>query len=254
MSENESDGVTPDQASGTVVKAASDLGWRAALPDDLKNHDMVKSYTKPGDLVQDYIKIKQEAGKLARIPDEQATDEEKTSFFEKLGYPKDGKYGFQKPEGIPDNAFDTEALSGFEKMAGDLRLTKSQAEGLYNWYNTYVGKKLQGVTSAASEAMESLKQEWAGDSFDKNVSIASRAFKEVCSSEVGTAFTEFINTREVDGLKLGNHPLFLKYFYELGKSVLEDSASVKKAQIDTSGAKDEDAIAAKMFPSMVSKK
>ena len=257
MSENASEGAAPDQAGGTVEKVASDLGWRAALPDNLKNHDMVKNYTKPGDLVQDYIKTKQEAGKLTKIPDEQATDEEKASFYEKLGYPKDGKYGFQRPEDMPENLFDKDAVSEFEKMSSGLRLTKAQAEGLYKWYNTYTNQKFQGMTNAQSKANEAaiaaLKQEWQGDSFDKNVSIASRAFREVCGSEVGKSFEEFVNTREVDGVKLGNHPLFLKYFYELGKSVLEDSASIRKSGLNAGDEKDEDAVALKMFPSMAKK-
>lgn len=253
MEVSASEGVQPPNQAVESRSVVNTGTWRDALPNDLKNHDMVKNYTKPGDLVQDYIKTKQEAGKLTKIPDEQATDDEKMAFFEKLGYPKDGKYGLQRPENIPEDRFDTEAASGFEKVAGDLKLTKSQAESLYNWYNDFSGQRLKAMEAASSAAIESLKQEWQGDSFAKNVSIASRAFKEVCATEVGTAFEEFVNTKEVDGVKLGNHPLFLKYFYELGKSVLEDSASIRKSGLNVDGEKDEDAIAAKMFPSMVKK-
>lgn len=258
MSENASEGgQSPDQA-GTSKEVVNTGTWRDALTNDLKNHELIKDFQKPSEAIQDYIKVKGELAQSVKIPDEQATDEEKASFYEKLGYPKDGKYGFQRPEDMPENLFDKDAVSEFEKVSSGLRLTKAQAEGLYKWYNTYTNQKFQGMTNAQSKANEAaiaaLKQEWQGDSFDKNVSIASRAFREVCGSEVGKSFEEFVNTREVDGVKLGNHPLFLKYFHELGKSVLEDSASIKKANPDALAERDEDAVALKMFPSMAGRK
>ena len=248
-------GETPEQAVDKTV--ATTHSWRDALPSDLKNHDLVKDFSKPGDIVRDYIRVKTEAGSLAKIPGEGASEDDRNSFYEKIGYPKDGKYGLQRPENIPEEQFDNAAMTEFEKVSGSLRLSKSQVEGLYNWYNKFSTDRLSGIESATKQATESaistLKQEWQGDSFDKNVKIATRAFREVGGGELGKSFEEFVNTKVVDGVKLGNHPLFLKYFHALGKSVLEDSGSVQGGAASAADEMDDAAIARKMFPSMVAK-
>ena len=246
-----------DQA--VVGKEVSNTGtWRDALTNDLKNHELIKNYQKPSEAIQDYIKVKGELAQAVKLPGEKATDDEKNAFYEKIGYPKDGKYGLQRPESISEEQFDPTILSEFEKVSGSLRLSKAQAEGLFNWYNKASSDRLGGIAAATKEAgdalLASLKQEWPGDSFDKNVNIAARAFREIGSGELGKSFEEFVNTKVVDGLKLGNHPLFLKYFHALGKAVLEDSGSVKRDEsFGHGGIDDNDAIARKMFPSMVAK-
>ena len=71
-----------------VTPGASDLGWRAALPDDLKNHELIKNFTKPGDAIRDYVTVKQEAAKMLKIPDDQAPEDVKNEFYAKLGIGK----------------------------------------------------------------------------------------------------------------------------------------------------------------------
>ena len=80
------------------------LGWRAALPNEFKEHEFVKTFTKPGDFVKTALEIKTERdtlnAKLASAifkPSDKATPEEITAFHKSLGVPeKADEYEFPK--------------------------------------------------------------------------------------------------------------------------------------------------------------
>jgi len=81
------------------------LGWRAALPDEWKNHDFVKTYQKPGDFVKSAFEIAQDRdGLKARLDNsipkltDQSTDAEKAAYYAAIGRPdKPEGYGIKKP-------------------------------------------------------------------------------------------------------------------------------------------------------------
>mgnify|MGYP001588601234 FL=1 len=100
---------TGDQVSQTQSDTQS-LGWRAALPDEFKDHEFVKTFQKPGDFVKSALEIKTEAdGLKARLanavikPGENASPAEITAYRLALGVPeKSTDYEFPKGEGLRD--------------------------------------------------------------------------------------------------------------------------------------------------------
>ena len=71
------------------------LGWRAGLPDDLKQNEAFTAFKTVGELGKDYLGLKAKAaeleGKLGnyvpKLPDN-ATDEDRNLYYDALGRPK----------------------------------------------------------------------------------------------------------------------------------------------------------------------
>lgn len=234
-----------DQTNNNSNPGASDLGWRAALPDDLKNHELIKNFTKPGDAIRDYVTVKQEAAKMLKIPDDQAPEDVKNEFYAKLGRPENpDKYELAKPDELPDSMYDKELAKDYAKTVFDLGLPKQKAQQLYSWYNNKIIAQIKQQKQATENLLETLKQEpdWQGDNFKKNVDIAHNAWKQIADGDD----KNFVDNAIVDGVKLGDHPKFLKLFKKLGSKISDDTALQRgggSGQVDTS----EEAIAARMF-------
>ena len=152
------------------------------------------------------------------------------------------------------------------KLAGDFAqflyergAPKSLAQDIYKWYNQMVMDSSKTVKDQEAqeavvekqkteEAVNKLKNEWVGDKFEANKAIAVQAFNKF---KIEGA-EGLLKNAKLDGVALGDHPIFLKWFYEIGKLTKDDSALIRK---EGGGAPNisEDAQAAKMFPSMVKK-
>jgi len=199
----------------TVTDQNLSLGWRAALPDHLKEHDYVKTFTKPGDFVKSALDIKTEhEGLKAKLegaifkPGENATPEEKAAFQKALGVPdKPADYEFPKAEGVEhDEKMLTWARDVFHKAG----LNKEQAAQISQQWDEFIKGIEQGMqeseTNALKEVETKLKEEWKAD-YDKNFELSTRAFKKFA----GTELSEF-----------KAHPTLVKAFFEVGKAMGED--------------------------------
>lgn len=245
------------------------IGWRAALPDEWKNHDFVKTYQKPGDFVKSAFEIAQDRdGLKARLDNsipkltDQSTDAEKAAYYAAIGRPdKPEGYGIKKPADLPEAIpYNPEIEKQFSKFAHDKGLSKTQAEELYGWYfnmakegHAIESKKqadaLAAATKAREDAIGKLKTEWAQD-FDKNKEYSVRAFKEF--AKTNPEALQLIETAKVGDVPLGDHPAFLKVFHQIGLKIFGDSATFSN---DGGGGENtpeaaERKQAAMMFPSM----
>ena len=255
-----SDGI-PDQAVVVDKTADANLGWRAALSDDLKQHPLIKDYQKPSEAIRDLVAFKESEGRKLLIPDmEKATAAEKAAYYVKLGRPeKPEGYEFTKPEGLPDEMFNPKLAGDFAQFLYEKGAPKSLAQDIYKWYNQMVidssktvkdqeAQKEAATKQVTEEAVNKLKNEWVGDKFTENTAIAVGAFKKFSNEDT----TKFLETAKIDGILLGNHPQFLKLFYEIGKLTKDDSALLHKEGSGT-GIETEESKAVTMFPSMSKK-
>jgi hypothetical protein len=62
-----------------------------------------------------------------------------------------------------------------------------------------------------------LRREW-GEAFEPTLHNANRAIAEIGGAELGKLLSE---TRMADGTRMGNHPLLVKAFAEIGKRLAE---------------------------------
>lgn len=222
--------------------------WMSSLPDEYKQNEVLAKYENIGDAAKDLVTFKSD-GNLVRIPGEDASDEDRATFYSKLGRPeKHEDYKITKPADLPkDLPYTPEIESMFKQIAFDLNLSQGQASELHGKYYDLVK---QGYADEAKEedrvveeAIGKLKDEWKGDDYKKNEAIAVRAFKKF-----GEGFESLLDEK-VGNIRLGNHPTFLKLFNKIGSEVLDDSAGDRGG----SGSKDTDSDKAKaeaMYPDM----
>lgn len=193
------------------------LGWRAALPDEYKEHEFVKTFQKPGDFVKSALDIKTEHDslktKLASAiikPGENATPEEKAAYHKALGVPdKPEEYEFPKVEGVEH---DEKMLSWARDVFHKNGLNKEQAAGISQAWDGFIKGIEQGLqeaeTNALKEVETKLKEEWKAD-YDKNFELSKRAFKKFSGAELSD---------------FKAHPTLVKAFYEVGKAMGEDTS------------------------------
>lgn len=199
------------------------LGWRAALPDELKTNEFVKTFTKPGDFVKSALDIKAEAdglkSKLANAifkPGDGSNEEEVKAFRTALGVPDtpDG-YEFPEVEGVQH---DEQMVSLFSNLFHKAGVGKEAAavisEGWDNFVKEAQAAQLQKRTQETQEAETKLKSEW-GNSYDANIELTRRSFQKFSGTDLSTF---------LDETGVGNHPVLIKAFYEIGKALGEDQS------------------------------
>lgn len=197
------------------------LGWRAALPDEYKNHDFVKTFTKPGDFVKSALEIKTERDGLKTKmdgaifkPGEGAKQEEISAFYKSLGVPeKSADYEFPKGEGVEH---DENMISWARDTFHKANLTKDQAGVISQAWDGFIqgmaNAKDESNKKAVEESTKQLKAEWGAD-YDKNLEFTKRGWKKFTD-------TEFDKFCEETGT--GNHPLLIKFIHKIGKAMGED--------------------------------
>jgi len=221
------DNLNTDHGTGELI--VNDPGnnqptWMAQLPDDLKNHEVLTRFETIGDLGRNFIDLRGKTENAIQKLGENATDEEKATFWNSIGRPESPEgYEFEKiqlPEGIP---YDEEGELAFRKFAHEIGMTSQQAAGLHKWYADRLiaaHTELEKASKAIEEkAIEDHKKEW-GAEYEANKVLAQRGYEKLGElAGVKEEFMQFMTDSE-----LRHNPLFLKVFLALGKAMSEDSS------------------------------
>jgi len=214
-----------ETGAGTGQGEGQAPAWLAQMPADLKGKEDFTSFKTIGDLGKSYLEIKGKAseadGLKAKLqtaifkPGEDAKPEEITAYRKALGVPeKPTDYEFPKREGVEH---DPKMVEFGRNVFHQANLSKDQAKIISQAWDGFV----EGVVTAdlktkeksLNEANQKLKADW-GPNFDKNMEITKRAFTKFSNQE----FTTFLESTGV-----GNHPVLVKTFYEIGKAMGEDT-------------------------------
>jgi len=203
--------------------------WMSSLPDGFKTNDVLAKFPTIGDAAKELITFKTSEGKKITIPGEDATEEQRQAFYQKLGRPEAAeKYTITKPADLPESIeYPKEIEVAFKEFAFNNGMTDAQATKAYNWYwglvkNGYEARE-QETVKATEAAVNKLKDEWKGEQFKVNTELATRAFKKFGGDS--DEIKKFITEAKVDGVVLGNHPTFLKVFAAIGKTISDSSLS-----------------------------
>lgn len=223
---------TLDVTGDQVAEGQGDqqtLGWRAELPDPLKQHEAFLPYKTKNELWNGHIdtvtKLKETEGKLANsIPKlgENPTEEEVSSFRKAVGIPEtpDG-YEFVRPD-LPEGIeVSKEIESAFRSKFHDLGIPAQAGKELYNYYmNFWLGAlKADGEAKmqAVEEGIANLEKEWGSrdsEQYKANMTLMGRAVDKFGGGDL---------KKYLDDTGLGNHPLFVKTFVQIGKAMSEDT-------------------------------
>lgn len=218
-------------APATSIQGGGDWGaMRSSLPEDLKGNPLLDPFGE-GDqpsgfegLVREHISVQHLIGgeKVAR-PTEKSSPEDWDRFFNQMGRPENAEsydFGdFQPPENVP---WDGELQKGLVEDIHAAGLSNAQANQLMRAYASRQAEAHEAalVTSnQAHESMEdSLRNEW-GLEYDANLALTMKAFNTAFGEGAGTV----AEIQLPDGSLLGDHPAFIRGFFELAGRMREDS-------------------------------
>jgi hypothetical protein len=224
--------------------------WAAQLDGDLQKNEKLTSFKTIGEMGKAFLET---SGKLENAifpPGENATDEDRAAFYNKLGRPETLEgYSISKPEGIPDEFYNTESEASFRKLSHETGLTDAQAQGLHEWYWNVLKEGIAQEQAAMEKSLNTLKDEWKGDAFKTNSELANRVFEKFGGKE--EAVQEFI-TAKVNGVPIKDHPVFVKYAYEMAKLLSDDVISTGERGSSQGVLSDEDR-AKQRFPTTYGK-
>jgi len=200
------DSVADDQSTSDEKPA-----WMAQLPGDLKDSESLTKFKNLGDLGKAYSELEGKLGSSLSIPGEEASDEERSEFYSKLGRPEtpDG-YNVKFPQ-----SFSEESVKGYKDAAFGLGLNSSQLGGVVKAMSLQAIEGLEYLqnqqTSARDSGEAALKKEW-GDDYEDNFKIVSRTLTRYGGDDLVKKFS---------AAGLGNDPDVAKFLHQVGKDQLE---------------------------------
>jgi hypothetical protein len=179
--------------------------WHGVLPKDYQGHDALKDVEGMDTLMEKFVALKGLEGRVT-VPNKDASDEEKASFFKAIGVPESmDEYGDILPE--------------YKTLFHGAKLSKAQAELLKKGHDAIAAKTKEAEQAAIdkrkAESLDSLKADWSTD-FDKNSNIANKALREYADEDTFKALKE-----RYPGLT--SDPDVVKIFHKVGKATLDDS-------------------------------
>lgn len=192
--------VVEPQATPTPTTGNDSLGWRAGLPDTLKQNEAFVPFKTVGDFAANYLEVSTKANELEKkladsipkLPDD-ASDEDRATFYSALGRPeKASEYEF---DGEDKNA--PEWTSFWKDQFHGMGLTKDQAKRLSTSFNAQIGNMVKAhndaIKAESEKAQSELKAKY-GDKYDTNVELAKRMWQKHGKEEFDKVFADGTNT------------------------------------------------------------
>lgn len=188
-------GETAEPASeGDIADSDVTPKWIYQLSKDNQGLDDLKGMNKIDDLVEDWKRLKAEAGK-AEAPPEQ--------------YELEGDF---------DNEISDQFSKFFQDAAKNAGLSQAQAKEFYQKYGEFFKTEKQRISQRRNEqyraAEEHLRKQYPGAQYNESV----KGIKDALSGLAPEGLTEVLKEKELD-----NNPLLVQWLVNVGKALGEDS-------------------------------
>lgn len=207
-----------------IDAAISDEDWRADLPDELKK--TAERFASKADAVRAIENFRKRESQV-RIPGKDATDEEKAAYRKAVGIPDKAEL-YEFPE-LPKGQELTDEIKTSRQVWGqrfhEMGIPKETAKKLASLVNEDSQKYLESqivADKAFAKAQEDvLQSEWKDD-FDKNKTLANRAFAQI-ATRAGLNLEDLAKIETKDGRFLMDRAEMLRVFAVIGREMAEGS-------------------------------
>lgn len=217
----ESDDLTGDDIDA-VSSMLSDKDWRADLPDDLKK--TAERFASTADAVRAIESFRKRESQV-RVPGKDASDEEKAAYRKAVGVPdKPDAYEFHNPEDLEITDDIKASRQAWSARFHELGVPKETAKALSRFVledeQNHLKAQLDQDKAFAKQQEDALRSEWKGDEYDKNKTLANRAFKEV-AERAGINIEHLTKIETKDGRFLMDRAEIVKLFSVIGREMSE---------------------------------
>lgn len=218
--------VIPDSTTtsqSTQSTQSTDTGnWRDSLSADLRNNPTLVNIPDIESLAKEHVNVQKMIGADRIVmPGEDATPEDMSAFYTKLGRPEKVEdydlSSIEIPEGLPwDGEFQNSMISRMHELG----LNQKQVQGMLGAYVETVGSQFEQATGDMQRTRETgisdLRNAW-GRSYEAQVDLAKRAF----IAGAGDNFEQVAGLKMADGGMVGDHPDIIRAFAALGGKMSE---------------------------------
>ena len=200
--------------------AGVETSWHSA---EHANLVQSKQWAGADDALKGYGELEKALGTRVKLPTEESTPDEVSSFYNKLGRPESPD-AYKLPELPEGKEYDKELISGMRSIAHEAGVTDNQFMKLVQRYLGIEKQKAElteGETNrVAQESDRMLKEKW-GAEYPANIELAKRARDELIDDkDLLGQFAEMVETKYPG---LGNDPVFVQVFTSIGTKMLDDT-------------------------------
>ena len=234
---------TPVEPGAPVAPVAPAGRWSDGFSPEVRDHPITQRLDNPEAGIRELIGAQKLIGAdKVVIPGEDSTDEDRDTFYTRLGRPaKAEDYdldSLEPPEGVPwDDEFQTSMVASMHKYG----LSQAQVRGILSDYNEGVGGQFQqangDLARAREEGINDLRKEW-GNSAAEQEAHAVKAFK----AGAGANYKQVAGLEMADGSIVGDNPALIRVFASLGSRMgehgLPGGATTPTAETTASAAMD----------------
>ena len=210
-------------ASGTGASGTTqgDLGWRAALPEQMRGDPSLLKFNNIEDLAKSYVSAQQLIGTKRLEAPQQNWDETKWGqFYDSIGRPKDHK-AYVLPDGVKPRegiSLDEAKLDKARETFHKLGLTEKQGKEVLGYYiqsvNGVAEEQDRALTTGRETAMAELKGKY-GDKLNEKIAAGRLAVEKVG----GDQFKDWLSKT-----KAGDDPVFIDVMVKIGEMMSADSS------------------------------
>ncbi len=211
---------TPAELVQSIRAKPSD--WREGIPDDLK--PVAERFTSREDAIRAIQAFQKRDGQV-RVPGKDASDAEKAAYLKAIGVPgKPEEYEFPvlPKEELTDDIKANRQEWG--KRFHELGVPKAMAKQLIDYVSQDGAKHMQAQVEAdkqfAKAQEDALRAEWKGADFDKNHTLANRAFADLAQRN-GLDVEALRKIETKDGRFLMDRAEIVRMFAGIGREMAE---------------------------------
>jgi len=217
--EDKGDALTKDELDA----ALKDEDWRTDLPDDLQ--ETAKRFASKADAIRSVQDLRKRESQV-RVPGKGAGDDEISAYRKAVGIPEAAN-NYEFPD-LPEGQELTDEIKTSREEWGtrfhQLNIPQSTAKALSQMVNEDAQKMLAAQVEAdkafAKSQEDALRTEWKGDDFDKNKTLANRAFADI-ATRAGVDLDALTQMETKDGRLLMDNASMLRLFSVIGREMSE---------------------------------
>lgn len=199
--------------------------WREAIKDE-KVRKFADGYRTPTELAEAAFGLRQKVSAAIVKPGKDATDADIAAFRKAMDIPEtaDG-YEAHLSEEMRKDEGGKEIRGKLFKVAHEVGVSGPQLSGILDWYKGEAESRLEAANKKAEaetqKRIDALREE-EGNEFEKNQELVKRTFTAFGNDDLKT----FLQTKEVDGVPVGNHPDLRQFFITVGLEMQESRPNI----------------------------
>ncbi len=200
--------------------------WNVGVAEEHKS--AISGFSDTAGLAKGYSELFSKMGTSVNIPTEQSSDEDRSSFYRKLGRP-DTPEGYTIPSLGEGQEVNKEFFGGMSAVAHEAGMSSGQFDKMVGRYMEFEKQvkeaELTEFNRYREEADRKLHETYGAD-YDKNIELSSRAYVEYASDDL----KELLSTDKFVSLR--NEPAFIDMLVNIGKKNMDDTFVKSEGQVE----------------------